>query len=87
MAETRFDEEKILPAIVLQRLKREDREIACDTSLVAAQMIKPYPAAASGAPLAPKIVLDVRRPRLNETERGQGHWLVVSGPADRVKIG
>ena len=73
MAESRFDEEKILPAIVLQRLKREDREIACDTGLVAAQMIKPYPAAASGAPLAPKTVLDLRRPRLNETERGQGH--------------
>ena len=61
MAEGRFDEGKILPVIVLQRLKRENEEIACDRNL-AAHMIKPYAAAASRAPLAPKIVLHLRRP-------------------------
>ena len=55
MAECRFDEEKILPVIVLQRLKRENAELACDRNL-AAHMIKPYGAAASRAPLAPNIV-------------------------------
>ena len=72
MAEGRFDEEKILPVIVLQRLKRENEEIACDRNL-AAHMIKPYAATAFRAPLAPKIVLDLRRLTSNETERGQSH--------------
>ena len=72
MAESGFDEENILPSIVLQRLKRKEGEIAWDR-YPTAHMMKPYAAAAFQAPLASKIVLDLRRPTLNETERDQGH--------------